>query len=217
MPIELRVFSKIRLASGLAGGVLARRVLASGVLASGVLASALLGALPHAARADVLQPYAFQGTLGQSVSGSSSVSGQFVWDATTLSVPSFQFTAPTVTFDSTILSLASVLPITGTNPAGNFVQIEFFATSGQLTLNFEITPTTLVFEPGSIDTASGPAAASSFACQSAQCFADFIFAPIGFASGSVTPIPEPMPFALLGGGLALLGAIRARRSLNSAR
>ena len=217
MPIELRVFSKIRLAIGLAGGLLARRVLASRVLTSGVLASALLGVLPHAASADVLQPYAFQGTLGQSVSGSSSVTGQFVWDATTLSVPSFQFTAPTVTFDSTILNVVGVLPFTGTSPAGNFVQIEFFALSGQLTLNFEITPTMLVFEPGSIDTAGGPVAASSFACQTAQCFADLIFTPIGFTSGAVTPIPEPTPLALIGGGLAILGAIRIRRGVNSAR
>ena len=201
MPIGLRAFSKIRLAIG---------------LAAGVLAGGLAGALPHAARADVLQPFAFQGTLAQSVAGSSSVTGQFVWDATTLSVPSFQLTAPTVTFDSTIFPLASVTPFTGTSPAGSFVQIEFFAITGQLTLNFEITPTTLVFEPGSIDTAVGPEAASSFACQSSQCFADFIFAPIGFASGSATPIPEPMPLALLGGGLALLGALRVRRGLNSA-
>lgn len=201
MPIELRAFSKIRLAIGLAGGL---------------LTGGLAGPLSHAARADVLQPYAFAGTLAQSVAGSSSVSGQFVWDATALSVPSFQFTAPTVTFDSTIVPFASVTPITGTNPAASFVQIEFFAIYGQLTLNFEITPSALVFEPGSIDTAGGPVATSSFACQSPQCFADFIFAPIGFASGSATPIPEPMPLALLGGGLAILGALRLRRELNSA-
>ena len=201
MPVELRAFSKIRLAIGLAGGL---------------LAGELPGPLSHPARADVLQPYSFQGALAQPVAGSSSVSGQFVWDATALSVPSFQLVAPTVTFDSTIVPFASVTPFTGTGPAGNFVQIEFFAIFGQLTLNFEITPSTLVFEPGSIDTAGGPVAASSFACQSPQCFADFIFAPIGFASGSATPIPEPMPLALLGGGLAILGAMRVRRGLNSA-
>jgi hypothetical protein len=176
---------------------------------------ALMG--PTAARADTVATYNFTGTL----TGGSSVSGQFTIDFTTDTISAFSFATPFMTVDS-----AHYVPFVF-NVAG-FLGLDFQGpdpSSDELVLWFQ-TPTP--FNSASLFIGALPgvvaitvplevSGGSTDNCLDSQPpgLCTTMTGSDTFASGTATIVgaPEPASFLLLGSGLLGLIGVRRRKNL----
>jgi hypothetical protein len=173
---------------------------------------------PAANAADILQTYAFAGTLVKTLNGDSTVTGRFTLDLTTDKVDGFDFTTPAGEIDGAHGGLSEDFSF---NPLGDFVDLTFvggarsidalnliFASDGPLISDDDLVNKIKISNRPTIFLTSNQACGSLFhACGGKDLFAS------GFTSGAVTAVPEPAGWAMLLLGFFGLGAmLRSRRA-----